>query len=59
MEQIYQSGAQRVDIKGDKLQLHMQEDFGKMEVARIDRDGIIRFYKGVEQILGIYKRRNV
>ena len=34
MEQGEKSGADRVDIRGDKLELHTQDIVRKMEVAR-------------------------
>ena len=42
------NGAERAHIRGMKLDLHAQEIFRKMEVARSDGDGIPRFFKGVE-----------
>ena len=47
-EQGDQSGEEQVDIKGEKLELHAQDIFGKREVAHINRDGTPRFSKGVE-----------
>ena len=47
-EQGDQSGAERADIRGEKLELHAQENSRKREVARSGRDGTLKFYKGVE-----------
>ena len=47
-EQGDQSGSERADIRGEKLELHTQENSRKREVARSGRDGTLKFYKGVE-----------
>ena len=59
MEQGDQIGAEQLDIKGDKLDLHVQEIFGKREVTRSKRYGIPKFSKGAEKILGTGERRHV
>ena len=44
MEQGEQIGAERVDIIGEKLEMHKKNIcFGNREVARSDRDGIPGF----------------